>query len=69
MIGFFCVGSPAQVPNDKYTYSQDFIDVGLGMKPELTGQGMGLYFSQQSLTILMRDSRKTKAADSGEVQR
>lgn len=44
MIGFFCVGSPAQVPNDKYTYSQDFIDVGLGMKPELTGQGNGTLF-------------------------
>ncbi|WP_405173962.1 GNAT family N-acetyltransferase [Paenibacillus sp. FSL H8-0260] len=44
LIGFFCVGSPAQVPNDKYTYSQDFIDVGLGMKPELTGQGNGTLF-------------------------
>ncbi|WHY21884.1 GNAT family N-acetyltransferase [Paenibacillus sp. G2S3] len=44
LVGFFCVGNSAQVPNELYTYSQDFIDVGLGMKPELTGQGNGTLF-------------------------
>ncbi|MNO89482.1 hypothetical protein D3C76_809660 [compost metagenome] len=44
LIGFFCVGSSAQVPNELYTYSQGFIDIGLGMRPELTGQGNGTLF-------------------------
>lgn len=44
LVGFFCVGSSAQVPNDSYTYSQEFLDIGLGMKPELTGQGSGTLF-------------------------
>jgi ribosomal protein S18 acetylase RimI-like enzyme len=41
LVGFFCTGSSAQVPNESYTYSQGFIDIGLGMRPEFTGQGNG----------------------------
>lgn len=44
LVGFFCVGSSAQVPNEIYTYSQGFIDIGLGMRPEFTGQGNGTLF-------------------------
>jgi [ribosomal protein S18]-alanine N-acetyltransferase len=44
VVGFFCAGSSAQVPNEIYTYSQGFIDIGLGMRPEFTGQGNGTLF-------------------------
>lgn len=44
LVGFFCTGSSAQVPNESYTYSQGFIDIGLGMRPEFTGQGNGTLF-------------------------
>lgn len=44
LVGFFCVGSSAQVPNDTYTYSNGFIDIGLGMRPEYTGKGNGTQF-------------------------
>jgi ribosomal-protein-alanine N-acetyltransferase len=32
------------VTNDIYNYSEEFIDIGLGMKPELTGKGYGSSF-------------------------
>ncbi|MEH7123931.1 GNAT family N-acetyltransferase [Bacillus sp. JJ1532] len=46
LIGFFCTGDSAQVPaGTKYgAYSETCTDIGLGMKPELTGQGMGYAF-------------------------
>ncbi|TCJ01527.1 GNAT family N-acetyltransferase [Cytobacillus praedii] len=48
LIGFFCIGSSAQVPIglEYGAYSDGYIDIGLGMKPELTGKGYGYsYFS------------------------
>ncbi len=46
IIGFFCTGDSAQVPagNQYGAYSETCIDIGLGMKPELTGKGLGLTF-------------------------
>ena len=44
LIGFYCIGSPAQVPNSTYPYSSDFTDIGLGMRPDLTGRGHGKSF-------------------------
>lgn len=48
-IGFFCYGKAAQVPAGEafgvYT-ADNVIDIGLGMKPELTGQGKGNEFMQ-----------------------
>ncbi|KAB2328484.1 GNAT family N-acetyltransferase [Cytobacillus depressus] len=46
LIGFFCVGHSAQVPSGiQYgAYTEKCIDIGLGMKPELTGQGLGFAF-------------------------
>lgn len=44
LIGFYCIGSPAQVPNSTYPYSSDFTDIGLGMRPDLTGKGYGKSF-------------------------
>ena len=42
LIGFCSYGIDGQVPGGDYT--RDALDIGLGMKPELTGQGRGVAF-------------------------
>jgi len=46
LVGFFCIGNSAKVPIGIQfgAYSEELIDIGIGMKPELTGQGYGLTF-------------------------
>lgn len=46
LVGFFCIGKSAIVPigTEFGAYAEDLIDIGLGMKPELTGQGHGFNF-------------------------
>lgn len=48
LIGFYCLGSFAQVPigreKGSYPETEGLIDLGFGMKPELTGQGFGYKF-------------------------
>ena len=39
LIGFCCFGREAQVPGGDYT--EEALDVGLGRRPDLTGQGLG----------------------------
>ena len=42
LIGYYCTGKSAQVP--PHNYERGYLDVGLGMKPELTGNGFGKLF-------------------------
>ncbi|WP_157071246.1 GNAT family N-acetyltransferase [Alicyclobacillus acidiphilus] len=56
LFGFYCVGVPAQVPgmhpSGAYDSGEgDVIDLGLGMRPDATGQGFGDAF----LTHILRD--------------
>lgn len=46
LVGFFCIGNSAQVPAGSHlgAYSEKCIDIGLGMRPDLTGQGLGVIF-------------------------
>ncbi len=47
LFGYYCYGQSAQVPVGKQfgAYTDDiFIDIGLGMKPSLCGQGLGFHF-------------------------
>ncbi|SDN26848.1 Ribosomal protein S18 acetylase RimI [Fictibacillus solisalsi] len=47
LVGFFCTGKSAQVPAGKRVGAyekEDELDIGLGMNPELTGQGNGSIF-------------------------
>ncbi|TFB14232.1 GNAT family N-acetyltransferase [Filobacillus milosensis] len=46
LVGFFCTGKSAQVPVGALNgvYEEELLDVGLGLKPELTGQGLGRDF-------------------------
>lgn len=54
LIGFFCMGKNAQVPiGNKYSvYSDDFIDMGLGMAPQLVGKGNGFTFCSFILSYI-----------------
>jgi [ribosomal protein S18]-alanine N-acetyltransferase len=42
LVGFCCFGLDARVPGG--TYDEEHIDLGTGMRPELTGQGRGREF-------------------------
>lgn len=46
LIGFLCAGKAAQVPKgiEQGVYPEGFVDIGIGMDPELTGQGNGQQF-------------------------
>ncbi|QQE81293.1 GNAT family N-acetyltransferase [Alicyclobacillus sp. SO9] len=51
LVGFYCTGPAAQVPagwdEGAYGGSDDgrpFLDFGIGMRPGLTGQGLGTFF-------------------------
>ncbi|MBO1581969.1 GNAT family N-acetyltransferase [Bacillus sp. XF8] len=59
-IGYFCFGENAQVPGGRdaklYT-GGDTVDIGLGMKPDLTGQGMGKSFFQVGLQFALKEFR------------
>ena len=39
LVGFCCFGKEAQVPGGNY--GRDSLDIGLGVRPDLTGQGRG----------------------------
>lgn len=48
LVGFYCIGYAAQVPLGYLfgAYQEDCLDIGLGMKPELTGKGNGESYIQ-----------------------
>ncbi len=52
LLGYICHGQTAQVPGGftKGIYDeQGYVDIGLGLRPELTGKGLGLSFIMQGL--------------------
>lgn len=52
LIGYFCFGKAAQVPagNRFGAYdSNEYTDIGLGVRPDLCGQGLGLRFLQEGM--------------------
>ncbi|WP_342770087.1 GNAT family N-acetyltransferase [Oceanobacillus chungangensis] len=61
LIGFFCVGKSAKVPAGErnVAYKEDFIDVGIGMKPEFTGKGKGLEFFSNILRFIEENYRNS----------
>ena len=52
LIGYFCYGKTAQVPGGikaELYNGTDVLDIGLGMKPSLVGQGLGKNFLRHGL--------------------
>lgn len=58
LVGFFCTGTSAQVPIGRNygAYLGEYIDVGIGMKPELTGKGYGSEFFLFILNQLQQEN-------------
>lgn len=63
LVGYFCQGKSAQIPTkERYCYSNDRLDIGLGMHPTLCGKGNGYdfalcgikYFTQQKSDAQLR---------------
>jgi RimJ/RimL family protein N-acetyltransferase len=54
LIGYFCYGETAQVPGGRINnlYGGDStIDIGLGLRPDLTGKGIGLEFLNEGINF------------------
>ena len=49
LFGYCCYGPEAQVPGGDYT--TEALDIGLGMRPDLAGRGMGLEFLEAILAF------------------
>ena len=54
LVGFYCTGSSAQVPAGRHVggYGEEFTDIGLGLRPNLTGIGNGYTFLRYILSII-----------------
>jgi [ribosomal protein S18]-alanine N-acetyltransferase len=63
LIGFYCLGHSAQVPAGHevgaYATTQPMIDMGLGLRPDLTGQGQGYQFLTYILKQINQIHSKT----------
>ncbi len=54
LVGFFCFKRTAQVPAGFLAGAYDdptALDVGLGLRPDLTGRGLGLDFVEAGLSL------------------
>ncbi len=51
LVGFFCFGASAQVPggHKNNAYNENALDIGLGLRPDLTSKGIGLSFLNAGL--------------------
>lgn len=72
LVGYCCFGADAQVPGGDY--GKAALDIGLGMRPSLTGQGRGLGFFTAILDFARREFapsqfRVTVAAFNGRAMR
>lgn len=61
LIGFFCTGANAQVSigHQFGAYTEDFIDMGVGMHPNLVGKGNGFDFCAQVISFIRAESKDT----------
>jgi len=56
LVGYFCFGADATVPAGRRLglYDEGALDVGLGMRPDLTGRGLGPDFVRAGLRFALR---------------
>lgn len=57
LIGFYCLGTYAQVPNDTYVYEDTHTDIGLGLHPDRTGRGHGRPFVRLVMQEAAREGK------------
>jgi [ribosomal protein S18]-alanine N-acetyltransferase len=50
LLGFFSIGKDGQVQDGDY--SEDAIDIGIGIRPDLTGNGNGSVFVQKTIEAI-----------------
>ncbi|WP_433773485.1 GNAT family N-acetyltransferase [Bacillus wiedmannii] len=58
LIGYFCFGENAQVPGGREANlyaGENVVDIGLGMKPDVTGKGMGKTFFQAGIAFAVKE--------------
>ena len=61
LIGYCCFGVDAQVPGGDYREEEpDFLDVGVGMHPDLVGRGLGRDFVSEILAFARDTYRPDK---------
>ena len=56
-IGFFCVGLGAKIPgaSEIYAAHPEDMDLGLGLRPDCVGKGLGLSLVEYALDFIGRD--------------
>jgi hypothetical protein len=50
MVGYFCVGKDARVPG--WRYDDTAIDLGMGLRPDITGKGQGRIYMNAVLAFI-----------------
>ncbi|MEQ6388335.1 GNAT family protein [Bacillaceae bacterium S4-13-58] len=63
LIGFFCFGPNAQVPVGRTLglyKDSSYLDIGLGMLPDLSGRGLGLPFLLRGLAFAEKEFQAVK---------
>jgi ribosomal-protein-alanine N-acetyltransferase len=59
LVGFACFGPDARVPGGDYS-GESIVDVGLGLRPDLTGKGIGLPFVNAIIAFAAQEDRSRK---------
>ncbi|XEC92521.1 GNAT family N-acetyltransferase [Paenibacillus tarimensis] len=63
IIAFMCSGKSARVPggNEIGIYNNpEIIDIGLGLRPDLTGRGLGSHFLKEAISFISKRNNKSE---------